>query len=124
MTRPTQGTVPTHEDQIIATRPRCLSRSRRRLDATGETVTLLSTCDWQGQSPANIGVDARGKQFLTTFDEVTVTDSPRGPESGRRLDPRRPRGPPRVHRRVIGRSRRQAGSGSRLRRAVAAFRPV
>ena len=74
MTRPTQGTVPTHEDQIIATRPRCLSRSRRRLDATGETVTLLSTCDWQGQSPANIGVDARGKQFLATFDEVTVTD--------------------------------------------------
>jgi hypothetical protein len=36
---------------------------------------LVQTCNWQGQSPANIGIDKRGKQFLATFDEVTVTDA-------------------------------------------------
>lgn len=45
-----------------------------QLDATGQTVTLLQTCDWKGHSPSNIGVDQNGKQFIAAFEEVTVTD--------------------------------------------------
>jgi hypothetical protein len=63
-----------HQDQIISNAAPLPFPLEARLDATGETVTLLSTCDWQNNSPANIGVDQRGKQFLATFDEVTVTD--------------------------------------------------
>jgi hypothetical protein len=63
-----------HQDQIISNAAPLPFPLEAKLDATGETVTLLSTCDWKGQSPANIGVDKLGKQFLATFDEVTVTD--------------------------------------------------
>jgi len=45
-----------------------------KLDATGETVTLLQTCDWPDHSPSNIGVDQYGKQFIASFTELTVTD--------------------------------------------------
>jgi hypothetical protein len=44
------------------------------LDETGEPVTLLQTCEWKGHSPSNIGVDAKGKQFIASFAEVTVVD--------------------------------------------------
>lgn len=44
------------------------------LDQTGESVTLLQTCDWAGHSPSNIGVDRKGKQFIAAFEELTVTD--------------------------------------------------
>jgi hypothetical protein len=63
-----------HVDQIITNAAPLPFPLEAKLDATGETVTLLQTCDWKGQSPANIGVDKRGKQFLATFDELTVTD--------------------------------------------------
>jgi len=64
----------TPEDQIITNAAPLPFPLEAKLDATGEPVTLLQTCDWQGHSPSNIGVDKRGKQFLATFDEVTVTD--------------------------------------------------
>lgn len=68
------GGGPAHVDQIITNAAPLPFPLEARLDGTGEFVTLLQTCDWHGQSPANIGVDKRGKQFLATFDEVTVTD--------------------------------------------------
>jgi hypothetical protein len=45
------------------------------IDATGETVTLLQTCDWRGHSPSSVGVDKWGKLFIGSFQELTVTDS-------------------------------------------------
>lgn len=45
------------------------------IDATGETVTLLQTCDWRGHSPSSVGVDKAGKLFIGAFNELTVTDS-------------------------------------------------
>jgi len=44
------------------------------IDSTGETVTLLQTCDWTGHSPSTVGVDKTGKMFIGAFGEVTVTD--------------------------------------------------
>ena len=63
-----------HIDQLITSPAALPFPTEAKLDSTGEPVTLMQTCDWKGQSPANIGVDRRGKQFLATFDEVTVTD--------------------------------------------------
>jgi hypothetical protein len=63
-----------HIDQVITNPGPLPFPTEAKLDATGEPVTLLQTCDWKGNSPANIGVDKRGKQFLATFDELTVTD--------------------------------------------------
>jgi hypothetical protein len=45
------------------------------IDATGETVTLLQTCDWRGHSPSSVGVDKAGKLFIGSFQELTVTDA-------------------------------------------------
>jgi hypothetical protein len=45
------------------------------IDATGETVTLLQTCDWRGHSPSSVGVDKAGKLFIGSFAELTVTDA-------------------------------------------------
>ena len=45
------------------------------IDATGETVTLLQTCDWRGHSPSTVGVDKSGKMFIGSFAELTVTDA-------------------------------------------------
>jgi hypothetical protein len=64
----------THVDHIITNAAPLPFPIEARLDQTGERVTLMQTCDWKGQSPANIGVDRQGKQFLATFDELTVTD--------------------------------------------------
>jgi hypothetical protein len=44
------------------------------VDATGEPVTLIAACNWQGHSPADIAVSRRGKQLLASFEEVTVID--------------------------------------------------
>lgn len=44
------------------------------IDETGESVTLLQTCDWEGNSPSNIGIDRNGKQFIASFAETTVVD--------------------------------------------------
>lgn len=44
------------------------------IDATGERVTLLGPCDWENHSAGNYGVDRRGKQIITTQEEVTITD--------------------------------------------------
>ena len=63
-----------HTDQIISNPAPLPFPTEAKLDSTGETVTLIQTCDWKGNSPANVGVDLRGKQFLATFDEITVTD--------------------------------------------------
>jgi hypothetical protein len=63
-----------HIDQLITSPAPLPFPTEARLDSTGEPVTLMQTCDWKGQSPANIGVDRLGKQFLATFDELTVTD--------------------------------------------------
>ena len=68
------GALAEHE-QIISNAAPLPFPLEAKLESTGEPVTLLQTCDWKGQSPANIGVDARGKQFLATFDEVTVIDT-------------------------------------------------
>jgi hypothetical protein len=72
-----EGTTgnPAHIDQVITNAAPLPFPLEAKLDGTGETVTLVQTCNWQGQSPANIGIDKRGKQFLATFDEVTVTDA-------------------------------------------------
>jgi hypothetical protein len=72
-TTPQAGTG-LHTDQVISNAAPLPFPLEAKLESTGETVTLLQTCDWKGQSPANIGVDKQGKQFLATFDEVTVTD--------------------------------------------------
>ena len=45
------------------------------IDATGESVTLLQTCDWRGHSPSSVGVDKAGKLFIGSFGELTVTDA-------------------------------------------------
>ncbi len=45
------------------------------IDATGEPVTLLQTCDWRGHSPSSIGVDNKGKFLIGSFNELTVTDA-------------------------------------------------
>jgi len=71
---PGPGTSAEHIDQIITNAAPLPFPLEAKLNATGETVTLLQTCNWQGNSPADIGVDTRGKQFLATFDELTVTD--------------------------------------------------
>jgi|SRR6185295_155374 len=68
------GSSGLHIDQLITNPGTLPFPTEAKLDSTNEPVTLLQTCDWKGQSPANIGVDRRGKQFLATFDEVTVTD--------------------------------------------------
>ena len=70
---PSSGTE--HRDQIITNAAPLPFPLEAKLDSTGETVVLLQTCNWQNHSPADIGIDKRGKQFLATFDEVTVTDA-------------------------------------------------
>lgn len=45
------------------------------VDDTGEDVTLTHVCNWPGHSPSNVGVNTRGKQFIASFDELTVTDN-------------------------------------------------
>ncbi len=45
-----------------------------KIDETSEKVTLVQTCDWQGHSPSYVGVDLKGKTFIASFGEVTVTD--------------------------------------------------
>jgi len=64
-----------HVDQIITNAAPLPFPLEAKLDSTGESVLLMQTCNWQGRSPADIGIDRHGKQFLATFDEVTVTDS-------------------------------------------------
>ncbi len=63
-----------HIDQIFKSPGPLPFPTEAKLDATGEPITLLQTCDWEGHSPANVCVDQRGKQFIATFDELTVTD--------------------------------------------------
>jgi hypothetical protein len=67
------GLGASHVDQVITNAAPLPFPLEAKLDRTGESVTLVQTCNWQGQSPANIGIDRSGKQFLATFDEVTVT---------------------------------------------------
>ena len=69
-----RGGPATHVDQMITNPGPLPFPTEAKLDATGEPVTLLQTCDWQGHSPANVGVDKRGKQFIASFEEITVTD--------------------------------------------------
>ena len=45
-----------------------------RINESSEAVTLLQSCEWKGHSPAWIGVDANGQQFLAAFEEITVVD--------------------------------------------------
>jgi hypothetical protein len=63
-----------HRDQVISNGVALPYPLEGRLDSTGETITLLSVCNWQGHSPADIAIDSRGKQLLATFDEVTIID--------------------------------------------------
>jgi hypothetical protein len=64
-----------HLDQIVSNIAPLPFPVEAKLDKTGEGITLLQTCNWQGNSPADIAVDQQGKQLLGTFDEITVTDS-------------------------------------------------
>lgn len=73
-TRQPSGSAQAHEDQFISSVAPLPFPLEARLNESGEAVTLLQTCEWKGHSPATIGVDARGQQFLASFEEVTVTD--------------------------------------------------
>ncbi len=46
-----------------------------QIDASGEQVTLIQTCDWPGHSPSCIGVDGQGKLLIASFNEISVTDN-------------------------------------------------
>ncbi len=68
-----QGNNP-YPDSLIANAAALPFPIEARLAETGEPVTLLQTCDWQGHSPSNVAVDRNGKQVIAAFQEVTVTD--------------------------------------------------
>jgi hypothetical protein len=50
----------THVDQIITNAAPLPFPLEAKLDATGETVTLLQTCDWKGQSRRISGSTSAG----------------------------------------------------------------
>jgi hypothetical protein len=79
MYRPTKTTktTPTSEylgEQMLGPASPLPFPTEAIIDDSGESVTLLQTCDWRGHSPSTLGVDTSGKLFIGSFTEVTVTD--------------------------------------------------
>jgi hypothetical protein len=79
MYRPTKASKTTNPteylgDQMLGPASPLPFPTEAIIDETGETVTLLQTCDWRGHSPSSVGVDTSGKLFIGSFAEVTVTD--------------------------------------------------
>jgi len=75
---PARGSTPAnleYTDQILGPASPLPFPTEAIIDATGETVTLVQTCDWRGHSPSTVGVDKSGKMFIASFGELTVTDA-------------------------------------------------
>jgi len=78
VTNPTRGADRAAEylgDQMLGQASPLPFPTEAIIDATGESATLLQTCDWRGHSPSAIGVDKSGKLFIGAFSELTVTDA-------------------------------------------------